>query len=439
VKAGFCEKDVTPPVGVYLAGYPSRKTGSEGIDDPLFLRVVAMEDDAGERLVIVTADLLKFPKPMTWRLKAWAQKTHGLPSANLIINLSHSHSSPGLFYQECYPQWPLDIDYIRRFEQAIREAIAGALDDLKPARVTFGVHHEHFAVSRRLPDPEIGGKTRLGQNPEGYYDPEMPMLAFSREGSDQPTAILYSYACHATWKSGQNISADWPGEVSRGLKRELGDDVMTLFVQGAGGSVATRRDDRYGTPEAFARVAKGMADFARSDAMRPLELKLAAAETEFGIPYDQTKLLTADELLEFADPTDTDITGIVPYIGPANRSIVRLWAQHIYEWMRTGRLPTEFGMHLTRVRLADAVHIVALSGEVTTQVGRMIKDLFPDRDTLFFGYCSYTDAYIPVASMLEEHGHEALQSIYFHVRPAPFVPEIDEILKRQVLALEPPE
>jgi len=437
VKAGFFEKDVTPPVGTYLAGYPSRKSGSEGVDDPLFLRVVAMEDDAGERLVLVTADLLKFPKPMTWRLKAWAQRTLGLPSASLIINLSHSHSSPGLFYQECYPQWPLDIDYICRFEQSIREGIAGALDDLRPARATFGIHQEHFGVSRRLPDPAIGGKTRLGQNPEGYYDPDLPILAFYPKDGEQPRAILYSYACHATWKSGQNISADWPGEVSRGLKRELGDDVMTLFVQGAAGSVATRRDDRYGTPEAFSRVASGIADFARSAAMRPLELKLAAAETEFGIPYDQTKLLTADELLEFADPADTDISPIIPYIRPANRSIVRLWAQHIYEWMRTDRLPTEFGMHLTRVRLADGVHIVALSGEVTAQVGRMVKALFPDRDTLFFGYCSYTDAYIPAASMLEEHGHEALQSIYFHVRPAPFVPEIDDIITREVLALSP--
>ena len=57
MKAGFSEADVTPPTGIHLAGYPSRSAPSEGVDDPLYLRIAALEDDAGERLVLVTADL----------------------------------------------------------------------------------------------------------------------------------------------------------------------------------------------------------------------------------------------------------------------------------------------------------------------------------------------------------------------------------------------
>jgi hypothetical protein len=37
--------------------------------------------------------------------------------------------------------------------------------------------------------------------------------------------------------------------------------------------------------------------------------------------------------------------------------------------------------------------------------------------------------------MLPQGGHEALGSMCFHERPAPFVPEIDEIIARQVRAL----
>ena len=58
MNAGFFEADVTPPVGSFLAGYPSRSEGSQGVDDPLYLRVIALEDDAGTRLVLLTADLL---------------------------------------------------------------------------------------------------------------------------------------------------------------------------------------------------------------------------------------------------------------------------------------------------------------------------------------------------------------------------------------------
>ena len=104
MKAGFFEQDVTPTRPVFLAGYPSRAEPSEGADDPLYLRIVAVEGVMGERVVIVTADLLKFPKDMAWRTKAWAEAELGLPSANLVINLSHTHCAPALFYQECYPQ-----------------------------------------------------------------------------------------------------------------------------------------------------------------------------------------------------------------------------------------------------------------------------------------------------------------------------------------------
>lgn len=430
MKAGFFEKDVTPPIGAYLAGYPSRSKGSEGIDDPLFLRIAALEDDEGERLVIVTADLLKFPKLMAWRTKAWCEATLGLKSPSLIINLSHTHSAPTLFYQECYPHWPLDMDYINGLEQSIREGIAAALADLSPARVTFGIHQAHFGVSRRLPDPERGGKVKMAPNPDGYYDPDLPVLAFYWDGDVQPAAVLYSYACHPTSKNTLNISADYPCELSRGLKRNLGEEVMTLFVQGAGGSIMPRPEAR--TPEAWARASESIAHFVRSDSMQELNLKLSAAETEFGIPYDMDRAFSAEELLEMADPATEDLP---EGARPANRSIVRLWAQHLYEMVRTDCLPTEFRMHLQRIELSEEVQLFAMSGEVTAEVGRMIKDLFPQRETLFFGYCSYTDTYIPIAAMLEEEGHEAYASMFFHVRPAPFVHGIDEIIREQVLAL----
>ena len=207
MKAGFFEKDVTPPVGIYLAGYTSKRP-SQDVDDPLFLRIVAIEDDRGERIVLVTADLLKFPRDMAWRTKIWCERQFGLKSASVVINLSHTHSAPGLFIQRCYPHWPVDSDYICRFEQAIREGIEIALKNLHPIRLCYGLHQAHFGISRRLPQPELGGKVRMASNPNGYYDPDLPVFAFySDEGRLE--AIFYSYGCHPTSKSTLKISADW--------------------------------------------------------------------------------------------------------------------------------------------------------------------------------------------------------------------------------------
>jgi len=429
MKAGFFEQDVTPDRPVYLAGYPGRKEPSQGVDDPLFLRIAAMEDDAGERFVLVTADLLKFPGDMTWRTKQWAEAELGLKSAALVVNLSHTHSAPGLYVQRCYPGWAVDDAYVCGIEQSIREGIAAALDDLQPTRVSYGLHQAHFGVNRRALVPDSGGRRRLGANPDGYYDPDLPVFAFHRE--DDLCAVLYSYACHATSKNRPLVSADWPGQVSQALKRELGDGVVTLFAQGAGGSVMSRK--RLGTDEEgyapyWAEVGRDIADFVRSDAMTDLDLQLNCDEKVFLLPYDMDRFPSRRELMEAADPRDTPFPD---ELRPANRSILRLWARDMIERVRTDSVPKGFPMHLTRVRLNDSLQIMALSGEVTAEVGRMIKSLFPQDGTLFLGYCSYTEAYIPTAAMLPEGGHEALCSIYFHERPAPFKAEIDEILKRE--------
>ncbi len=430
--AGFFEADVTPPVGSYLAGFPNRSEGSQGVDDPLMLRIVALEDDAGERVVLVTADLLKWPADLSWRTKLWAEDELGLPSAALVLNLSHTHSAPALFLQRCYPHWPVDREYLCSLEQTIREGIAAALDDLQPTRIEHGVHRAHFGVSRRLPDPDIG-TVSMRPNEDGYYDPEMPVFAFYRD--HELAAVLYSYACHPTSKNKLLISADWPGHVAQGLRQELGEGVITSFAQGAGASVMPRVQEREGEEKCAAywrQVAGEIADFVRAGEMQPIDLSLAAAESEFSIPYDMSKLPTREELLTMSSPYDTEIP---EGFRPANRSIIRLWARDLLEQLRTGTIPEAFRMHITHWRLNEDLQVVAMSGEVTAEVGRAVKDLFPDRETVFLGYCTYTDAYIPTAEMLPQGGHEALGSMCFHERPAPFVAEIDAIIEREVLAL----
>jgi hypothetical protein len=431
-KAGFFEADVTPPVGSYLAGFSSREEGSQGVDDPLYLRIVALEDDAGERVVLVTADLLKWPRDLSWRTKLWAEDELGLPSPALILNLSHTHSAPALFLQRCYPHWPVDREYLCSLEQTIREGIEAALADLQPTRIEHGVREAQFGVNRRLPDPETGIAS-MRPNEDAYYDPDMPIFAFYRD--DDLVATAYSYACHPTSKNTLMVSADWPGHVARGLREELGEGLITPFAQGAGASIMPRMQERDG-PEEYAaywrEVAGEIADYVRSDAMEPIDLDLAATEREFEIPYDATKIPTREQLLNMSSPFDTEIP---EGFRPANRSIIRLWARDLLEQMRTGAIPEAFRMHLTHWRLNGDTQVIAMSGEVTAEVGRAVKDLFSEQETVFLGYCTYTDAYIPTAEMLPQGGHEALGSMCFHERPAPFVPEIDEIIAREARAL----
>ncbi|MFH1969893.1 MAG: hypothetical protein ABIJ53_06210 [Verrucomicrobiota bacterium] len=442
MKTGFFEKDITPPVGTYMVGY-TRDKGCEGIADPLFLRVVALEDKAGEKAVLVTADILKFPADMSWRTKMWCARNMGLKSSAVLLNSSHTHCGPALSPSPMSIGVPINIDYVEKLEYSIREGIKSALNDLKPVKMRFGIHQSHFGINRRLPDPELGGKVRwLRPHEKGYYDPDLPVIAFYDKSRNKLQAVLYGYGCHPTSKAGYNISADYPGGISRGLKKELGKDVFTIFAQGAGGNVKPRFYDKEkklfvsATPdevnELGLKIAREISSFISSGDMQDLELKLGSAEKEFIIPCDAEKIPSQAEFLKLCDATNVD---------PADTSgdyaqKVRTWARIMHEKMRTNTLEKGVTMHLAKINLNEQVQIIGLSGEITAEIGKMIKDACRDKKIIFFGYCSYAGFYVPTSTMIDEGGYESLSSLYYTGKmPAPFVKDIDDIIKREVMEL----
>jgi len=432
MKAGFCEKDITPPVGIWLAGFGSREKPCDGINDPLFLRIMVIEDGTGERAVVVTADLLKFPKALSWRVKSWCERQLMIKSSSVLINSSHTHCAPVLEPQPCYPHWPIDIHYVEALEQSIRDGIQTALRALRPVIIKHALHQAHFAINRRLPDQQ-GKVSEMRPHEEGYYDPDMPVFTFETPDQHKLLAILYSYACHPTAKGGYQVSADYPGGISRGLKKRLGQDVITFFAQGAGGNAKPRFYDKEkkvfaaATPEEVdnlgAQVAEGIAALRESDRMKEIRLSIKTREKEFHLPVDSGKIPSQEELLSMIDD-------------PSAFFAQRIAGRVILEHLRSGSYDKSYVMHATKISLTPDIEIIGLSGEVTAEVGRMIKDLYPRKSIILLGYCSYTDAYIPNAKMIDEGGYEPERSGFYHGRIAPFTKGIDRIITKEVLSLQ---
>src|SRR5262245_14551522 len=55
-KAAASRTDITPPLEARLWGYSNRKGGASGVLDPLYARVLVL-DDGGIRIALVTLDL----------------------------------------------------------------------------------------------------------------------------------------------------------------------------------------------------------------------------------------------------------------------------------------------------------------------------------------------------------------------------------------------
>ena len=93
-------------------------------------------------------------------------------------------------------------------------------------------------------------------------------------------------------------------------------------------------------------------------------------------------------------------------------------------------------MHLTKIGLNRDTRIIGLSSEVVAKVGRNVKDMYPDKNTIFLGYCTYIRLYIPTSKMIEEGGYEGDYSMVYCLSPAPYVKNIDQIIKHEVKSLK---
>ncbi|MDO8994383.1 MAG: neutral/alkaline non-lysosomal ceramidase N-terminal domain-containing protein, partial [Daejeonella sp.] len=93
-KAGVGKADITPKMAMPMAGFASRTHSSEGTLHPLWAKALALEDSKGNKAVMISSDLLGFPKDVSDRIRDRIKSKYGLDRAQILLNSSHTHSGP---------------------------------------------------------------------------------------------------------------------------------------------------------------------------------------------------------------------------------------------------------------------------------------------------------------------------------------------------------
>ena len=85
LKIGASRTDITPPVGIWQAGFGGRERPSESIHIPLYTRALVFCD--GERCAAVsTNDLVGLSRPEVLKIrKAAAMRCEGLSESDIMI------------------------------------------------------------------------------------------------------------------------------------------------------------------------------------------------------------------------------------------------------------------------------------------------------------------------------------------------------------------
>ena len=245
VSAGFSKVDITPRVGVELAGYgPFLDRRSTRVLEPLSARAMAVSAASG-RWVIVSCDLMMIHAEVANSVRLRVSRSTGWSGRDVAVHATHTHSAPAAAPPCALPEltaWGSpDPLYVEVATRLIASACIEAIRDLQPARFYHATAKaEGFSYDRTSPSP---GRTRVNAldgswrtNRPETTDTSATVIRVERDGC--PPGILAYFSCHPVVCGARNreIHGDFAGIAMNRVERRL-PGAIAMFLQGAMGDI----------------------------------------------------------------------------------------------------------------------------------------------------------------------------------------------------------
>lgn len=417
-EAGVARVDITPEQPMWMAGYGARDHQSEGTIHELWVKALAVEDADGNRVVLVTSDLLGIPRKISNTIRDRLNDRLGLSRAQIILNSSHTHSGPVL-ENALYDVYPLDeamkneIEaYSRQLEDQVVNVVEDAFDQLEPATVSSGNGVTRFAVNRRENDSsELESLTEL----QGPSDHSVPVIRVQNTAGDL-MAVAFGYACHSTVLSLYKWSGDYGGFAQKVLEEDH-PGATALFFAGSGADQNPMPRRTVPLARQYGRELAAAVDRVLEEPMDELEPEVTTAYSEIDLQLNEPP--SEKELAALAENAD----------GWHHR-----WAERILgEAREGGDLREEYPYPVQIWKLGDQ-GIVSLGGEVVVDYTIELKRIF-GQDLFVMGYSNDVMAYIPSVRILREGGYEAVRSQSVYGLPSTWTADIENRIIEEVLRL----
>lgn len=393
MRLGVGKAVITPPLGLPMAGYAFRGSrGAEAVLDELEARVfwfqaesASGENGAVDSVLIITADLIGFDEQLTAEIRGELASRFGLQPEAVLLAASHTHSGP----QTCRNMvdvGAVDWGYLSTLRAQVLAAAETARQNMQSVSIRYGCGHlSGYAINRRL---IVNGKAVAAPNPEGVRDDDVPVIScWSADG--RLIGVLFQYTCHPTVLGEYRYSADYPGAARRHVERELG--ATAAFLPGCFGDVRPHC------------VLVGGKSFRRG---------------------------TAEDVAAFGAALGGEVVRVVQMAGPARgvHASSGLAAQAGTITLPLAQAGQTASLSWQRLDLADGLTLVALGGELSVEYGHFIKGLRPNHVAIPLGYANGMVGYIPTAQQFAEGGYEPDTSTPYFGLPAPFDPQIEDII-----------
>lgn len=419
-KVGVATQAITPSESMWMSGYGSRDRPSDGKLTELWAKSMAIEDDNGNRSVIVTLDLVGIDRDTTQKIIDKIKDKFDLSRQSVALSTSHTHSGPVVgsnlkaMYFMADAEWELVESYTTELIERIVGVVGRSIDDLKPATVQWTVGRAKFAVNRRNNAEQNVPELRQADQLKGPVDHDLPILVVSDPAGNK-RAILCGYACHATVLSGYQWSGDWPGYAQIALEsRYPGIVAMTWVGCGADQNPLPRREVE------LAKQYGAAIDNAVAAALTwPLIPIRGSLENRYAeIPLEFAELPSRDALMAMANSQNR-------YEAARARLLIQ-------QWDREGGLPTNYPYPVQTWRLGDGPMWVFLGGEVVVDFSLRLKQELGAGKTWVAGYCNDVMAYIASRRVLSEGGYEGGGAMVYYGLPSPWAMSSEDAIVNEV-------
>ncbi len=232
LSAGAATRDISPPRGSTLYGYPHVPRHATGTHDPLLASVLVL--DNGETvLALVALDLLFLAPPMARDLRRRVAAALGTPGENVLAGCTHTHSGPvtaPLLAWRDDPAIPApDPGYL-----------AGLCDTVCAAAADAAARRVPAALAWTAADATGVGGNRL--EPGGLTDPECGILAVRDRTDSRLLAAALVYGMHPTvlHEDSTLVTADFPHYARLCLRERFGEGTVVLYHNAPCGNQSPR-------------------------------------------------------------------------------------------------------------------------------------------------------------------------------------------------------
>lgn len=360
IEVGAAVRVITPDPLLPISGGMGAPNPAKSKRGELTVRAMVLRK--GETSVaFVGIDVLGFPGVLAERVRA---KVHRIPSKNVMIGASHTHSAPDCYaFPDGKGGHTGDLAYIDTVVNQAAEAVNEAIDRLKPAtlKIATGVAQEKIAFNYYAPE---------------LYDRRMSVIqALGTDG--KAIATLVNYAIHPEVLGNKLglLSPDLIGPLCETLEAQVGG--VALFINGAQGGMVTadnREPIQLGKQPAGTKTPE-----ARSWDECVRIGTLMASEAQRLLKDAPTQ---ADPTL-FCDAIDVDF--------PVDSDL--MWAVIVGSPLKYPHGNKTITSRINLVNLGDA-QILTIPGEALPNIGFYLKRKMSGKQNMLFGLTNDAFGYI---------------------------------------------